>query len=192
MQPQNINIVVGITGASGSIYAMSFLDKLNEVNNINVSVIISDEGKKVLEYEMGKEHLENISFETYDNKDFFAPFASGSSAADVFVVIPCTMGTLGRIANGTSDNLICRTADVVLKERKKLILVIRECPYNLIHIKNMEKVTLAGGIICPASPSFYSKPKTVDEAVNTIIDRVLDLCGLENKSFRWGKKSTDF
>ncbi len=191
MSSKNKNIVVGITGASGSIYAKSFLEKLKDVNNINVSVIISDEGKKVFEYELGKDFFSNISFKIYDNKDFFAPFASGSSAADVFVVIPCTMGTLGRIANGTSDNLICRTADVVLKERKKLILVIRESPYNLIHIKNMEKVTLVGGIICPASPSFYSKPKTVDDTVNTVVNRVLDLCGLDSKSFRWGKSKND-
>ncbi len=179
------NIVVAITGASGSVYAKLLLDKLKDYQDINISVIISDEGKKVCEYELGKDFLSNISFKTYDNKDFFAAFASGSSVADIMIVIPCTMGTLGRIANGISDNLICRSADVVLKERKKLILVVRECPYNLIHIKNMEQVSLAGGIICPASPSFYSKPETIQDAANTIISRVLDLCGIKNENFRW-------
>jgi 4-hydroxy-3-polyprenylbenzoate decarboxylase len=101
-------------------------------------------------------------------------------------VVPCSMGTLGRIASGISDDLITRAADVVLKERRKLILVARETPYNLIHIKNMETVTLAGGIICPATPSFYSKPKTMEELAMTVVNRMLDLAGIDNKSYRWG------
>ncbi len=97
------------------------------------------------------------------------------------------MGTLGRIAAGISNDLTTRAADVMLKERKKLICVVRDTPYNLIHIRNMETVTLAGGIICPASPSFYSKPQTIEQAAQTVVDRVIDLAGLENDSFRWGK-----
>jgi 4-hydroxy-3-polyprenylbenzoate decarboxylase len=104
------------------------------------------------------------------------------------IIIPCSMGTLGRIATGTSSDLITRAADVVLKERRKLICVARETPYNLIHIKNMESITLAGGIICPATPSFYSQPKTIEEVAATVVDRVLDLAGFEIKSYRWGNK----
>jgi 4-hydroxy-3-polyprenylbenzoate decarboxylase len=104
------------------------------------------------------------------------------------IVVPCSMGTMGRIASGISDDLTTRAADVVLKERRKLILVARETPYNLIHIKNMETITLAGGIICPATPSFYSQPKTIEEVAYTVVHRVLDLAGLKNESFRWGSK----
>jgi 4-hydroxy-3-polyprenylbenzoate decarboxylase len=104
------------------------------------------------------------------------------------IVVPCSMGTMGRIASGISDDLTTRAADVVLKERRKLILVARETPYTLIHIKNMETITLAGGIICPATPSFYSQPKTIEEVAYTVVHRVLDLAGLKNESFRWGSK----
>ena len=103
------------------------------------------------------------------------------------VVAPCSMGTLGRIAGGISNDLVTRAADVILKERRKLILLLRDTPYNLIHIKNMEAVTLAGGIICPATPSFYSRPQTIEELAATVVDRVLDLCQIEIDSFRWGK-----
>ena len=103
------------------------------------------------------------------------------------IVAPCSMGTLGRIAAGISDDLITRAADVVLKERRKLILMVRETPYNLIHIKNMETVTLAGGIICPATPSFYSRPNTIEQAAATVVDRVIDLAGLKQDSYRWGE-----
>ena len=116
-----------------------------------------------------------------------APFASGSGKYDTMIIIPCSMGTLGRIASGISNDLITRAADVVLKERRKLICVIRDTPYNLIHIRNMETVTLAGGIICPATPSFYSQPQTIEEVAATVVDRVLDLAGLDIKTFRWGK-----
>jgi 4-hydroxy-3-polyprenylbenzoate decarboxylase len=102
------------------------------------------------------------------------------------IIIPCSMGTLGRIASGISTDLITRAADVILKERRKLICVIRDTPYNLIHIRNMETITLAGGVICPASPSFYSKPSSIEAAASTVVDRVIDLAGFELKSFRWG------
>ena len=116
-----------------------------------------------------------------------APFASGSAGFDTMIVCPCSMGTLGRIASGVSDDLITRSADVILKERRKLILVVRETPYSLIHINNMKTVTEAGGIICPATPSFYSLPKTAEEIAGTVINRVIDLVGFENDSYRWGK-----
>jgi 4-hydroxy-3-polyprenylbenzoate decarboxylase len=120
--------------------------------------------------------------------DFHAPFASGSGQFNTMIIIPCSMGTLGRIATGVSNDLITRAADVVLKERRKLICVVRDTPYNLIHIRNMETVTLAGGIICPATPSFYSVPKTIEEVAATVVDRVLDLAGINVKTFRWGNE----
>ncbi|HMW26105.1 MAG TPA: UbiX family flavin prenyltransferase, partial [Ferruginibacter sp.] len=123
----------------------------------------------------------------YETTDFNAPFASGSGQYDTMIIVPCSMGTLGRIASGISNDLISRAADVILKERRKLICVVRETPYSLIHIRNMETVTLAGGIICPATPSFYSQPATIEEAAATVVDRVLDLAGIPVKTYRWGK-----
>ena len=138
---------------------------------------------------MGSRNREKISPDTpakvYDNKTFNAPFASGSSQYDTMIICPASMGTTGRIANGTSDDLIARTADVMLKERRRLIIVPRETPYSLIHINNMKTLTLAGAIICPATPSFYSNPKTIDDLVMTVVDRIIDLAGFDNKSFRW-------
>src|SRR5207248_4701697 len=121
----------------------------------------------------------------YSQQDFLAPFASGSGKYDTMIIAPCSMGTLGRIATGVSTDLITRAADVILKERRKLICVIRDTPYNLIHIRNMETVTLAGGVICPATPSFYSKPQTIEEVAATVTDRVLDLAGFDISTFRW-------
>ena len=118
-----------------------------------------------------------------------APFASGSGQYDTMIIIPCSMGTLGRIASGVSSDLISRAADVILKERRKLLCVIRDTPYNLIHIRNMELITQAGGIICPATPSFYSLPQTIEELAATVVDRVLDLAGFSIQSFRWGNKN---
>lgn len=189
MSREKHNIVIAVTGASGSIYAKNLLQSLSEHKNkehFYLSLIFSETGKEVAIYETGSDFSADFGIKTYSNSDFYAPFASGSSVADVMIVIPCSMGTLGRIAHGTSDNLIARAADVVLKERKKLILVTRETPLNLIHIKNMELVTLAGGIIMPASPSFYSKPDNLDAAVNTVINRVLDIAGIDNEYTRWG------
>ena len=116
-----------------------------------------------------------------------APFASGSGQYDIMIIVPCSMGTLGRIAGGISNDLITRAADVILKERKRLILVVRETPYSLIHINNMKLITEAGGIICPATPSFYSKPTTLEDVAATVVDRVIDLAGLTINTYRWGK-----
>jgi 4-hydroxy-3-polyprenylbenzoate decarboxylase len=179
-------IVIAITGASGSIYAKLILDTLSTIDSIEVGILLSDNAKIVWETELGNQNFKNYPFTFYDKNDFNAPFASGSAKYDTMVVIPCSMGTLGRIANGTSNDLLTRTADVILKERRKLILVARETPYSLIHINNMKTVTEAGGIICPATPSFYSQPKTIEEVAKTVVDRVLDLMNLENESYRWG------
>ena len=181
-------IAVAITGASGSIYAKLLLQKLAKMKEqfSELSIVMTDNARQVWSTELGDEAYKNFPAKYFGTKDFTAPFASGSAQYDGLIIIPCSMGTLGRIASGISNDLITRAADVMLKERKKLICVIRDTPYNLIHIRNMETVTLAGGIICPASPSFYSKPQTIEAAAATVVDRVIDLAGLNNDSFRWG------
>ncbi len=181
-------IVVAITGASGAIYAKCLLDSLVAMKEQyeTVGVLMSDNAKIVWQTELGNTDYTNYPFNFYKKNDFNAPFASGSAQYNIMIVVPCSMGTLGRIAAGISDDLTTRAADVILKERRKLILVARETPYNLIHIKNMETVTLAGGIICPATPSFYSNPKTIEEVAYTVVHRIIDLAGLKNPSFRWG------
>jgi 4-hydroxy-3-polyprenylbenzoate decarboxylase len=182
-----MKVVIGVTGASGAIYAKVLFDKLLHIKPQwdDVAVVFSDKGKEVWEYELG-ESLENIPFRQYDKNDFYAPFASGSSDYNVAIICPCSMGTLGRIAHGVSDELITRTADVMLKERRKLILVTRDTPLNLVHINNMKLLTEAGAIICPASPSFYSRPKDIHELVSTVIDRIIVLAGFQIDTFKWG------
>src|SRR6201994_1369896 len=151
-------IVVAITGASGSIYARLLLQKLAAIPQqwSAVAVVLSGNAREVWRTELGDETYDKFDFPFYSQQDFMAPFASGSGKYDTMIIIPCSMGTLGRIATGVSAELITRAADVVLKERRRLICVVRDTPYNLIHIRNMETVTLAGGIICPAPPSFYT------------------------------------
>lgn len=183
-------IVLGITGASGSIYPKLLLDKLLVVRNQweELAVVMTDNAKLVWETELGtssyNEYDKSLKF--YSKNDFMAPFASGSARFNTMILAPCSMGTLGRIASGVSDDLITRAADVILKEKRKLICVVRETPYNLIHIRNMETVTLAGGIICPATPSFYSRPATIEEVASTVVDRIIDLVGIETNTYRWG------
>lgn len=178
-----------MSGASGSIYAKVLLDKLSSLSDQieALDLVFSKNALEVWKHELGTESWKDYKFRTFDKMDFMAPFASGSSKYSAMIICPCSMGTLGRIACGLSDDLVTRAADVMLKERRKLILVTRETPLSLIHINNMKMVTEAGGIICPATPSFYSKPKTLEDLAATVIDRVLDLAGLQNESFRWGK-----
>lgn len=190
MSDSKIKIVVAITGASGSVYADLLLKKLQVLHEQieTVGVVMSENAKDVWTYELGNSDFKNIPFKVYEKNDFFAPFASGSSKFAAMIVCPCSMGTMARIASGISNDLITRAADVMLKERRKLILVLRDTPYSLIHINNMKTVTEAGGIICPASPSFYSKPKTFEELASTVVDRAIDLAGLKQESFRWSEK----
>jgi len=180
-------VVIAITGASGSVYSKILLDKLAILKDQwdEVSVVMTDNAKQVWATELGNTDFGQYPFKFYSTTDFNAPFASGSGQYNIMILVPCSMGTLGRIATGVSNDLISRAADVILKERRRLICVVRDTPYNLIHIRNMETVTLAGGIICPASPSFYSKPKTIEEAAATVVDRVLDLSGFDINTFRW-------
>jgi len=186
LQPDR-KIIIAITGASGSVYAKTLLEKLTMLREPpkEIAVIFSDTAKEIWKYETGHEFSASAPAKEYDNRSFFAPFASGSSDYDTMIICPVSMGMLGRIAGGTSENLIARAADVMLKERRKLILVPRETPYNLIHIRNMETLTLAGAIICPATPSFYSKPRTIEDLVNTVVERILSLAGFEEENYRW-------
>ncbi|MCC6289767.1 MAG: UbiX family flavin prenyltransferase [Chitinophagaceae bacterium] len=185
----NRKIVIAITGASGSIYARQLLDKLASLKDQwqFLAIVITDNAKTVWKTELENENYNNYPFDIYSKNDFNAPFASGSGQYDTMVIVPCSMGTLARISTGVSNDLITRAADVILKERRKLVCVVRDTPYNLIHIRNMETVTLAGGIICPATPSFYSKPQTIEEVAATVTDRILDLCGFKIKTYRWGE-----
>lgn len=182
-------ILVAVTGASGSVYAKVLLSKLLQLSSQidELSLVMTTNAKEVWHTELSDESYKDFSLKHYDQNNFNAPFASGSGQYNTMIIIPCSMGTLGRIAGGISNDLITRAADVILKERRKLICVVRDTPYNLIHIKNMETVTLAGGIICPATPSFYSKPTTVEEIAATVVDRVIDLAGLPLNTFRWGQ-----
>ncbi|WP_341843541.1 UbiX family flavin prenyltransferase [Chitinophaga caseinilytica] len=182
-------IVVAVTGASGSIYARQLLQKLAVMKDQvdQVAIVMTDNAKTVWETELDEKGYEQLPFPFYAQKDFYAPFASGSGRFNTMIICPCSMGTLGRIAGGISNDLITRAADVVLKERRKLICVLRDTPYNLVHIRNMQTVTEAGGIICPATPSFYSKPQSIEDVAATVVDRVIDLAGLEQDTFRWGE-----
>jgi len=181
-------VVVAIGGSSGSIYAQVLMDKLLSLRNQwdKVGVVMSDNARFNWEYELGNRDFASYPFDFYEKNNFMAPFASGSAKFDTMIVCPCSMGVLGRIASGMSNDLTTRAADVILKERRRLILVLRDTPFSLIHINNMKLVTEAGGIICPASPSFYSKPQTFEELAATVIDRVLDLAGFEVEASRWG------
>ena len=182
-------VIIGVTGASGTIYGKLLIEKLHVLKDQveECGIIFSENAKAVWDYELGILDPGTIPFTVYEPDDFFAPMASGSAGFDAMIICPCTMGTMGRIASGVSNDLLTRSADVILKERKKLILVTREMPLNLIHINNMKLLTEAGAIICPASPSFYSRPGNIEDLVMTVIDRVLILAGFEVNSFHWGE-----
>jgi flavin prenyltransferase len=184
-----MKIVVGITGASGAIYAQRLLGKLTLLETeANVAVIFSEKAKQVWRHELGNEDFLNLKFPVFKPDDFFAPPASGSARFETMILCPCSMGSLARIANGISDELITRSADVMLKEKRKLILITRESPLSLIHIRNMELLATAGAIILPASPSFYSKPATIPEILDTVIDRALRLAGYDVPTYQWGEE----
>lgn len=179
-------IIVAITGASGSIYARRMLHHLAAMTDeVEVGVVMSRNAPTVWEQELGEKP--EIPFPVYERHNFFAPFASGSARYMHMVIVPCSMGTLGRIAHGISDDLTTRAADVILKERRQLICITRDTPHNQIHLDNMSSLGRAGAIIMPASPSFYSRPQTFDELADTVVHRALDLMGLNPKAFRWGE-----
>ena len=183
-------IIVAVTGASGAIYAKVLFDKLVQLKDQidEVGVLMSDNAKLVWETELENSEYKKYPFAFYNKMDFMAPFASGSANFGTMIICPSSMGTMGRIAAGISNDLITRSADVILKERRRLIIVARETPLSLIHINNMKIITEAGGIICPATPSFYSKPKTFEALAATVVDRVITLINLQNESYSWGAK----
>ncbi len=187
MERSKRKIILAVTGASGSIYAEKLLESLKGLKNPpkEIAVVFSDNAKLIWEYEIGTKFKAIRPAKEFKNNNFFMPFASGSSDYDTMIICPASIGITGRIASGTSDDLIARAADVMLKERRKLIIVPRETPYNLIHIRNMEILTLAGAIICPASPSFYRKPESIDDLVMTVVERIITLAGFEADTYRW-------
>ena len=186
-----MKLVVAVGGASGSVYAQRLLDTLAAMKpgpngRPEVGVVVSKAGVEVWRHELGE--IPVWPFPRYDLHDFRAPFASGSAGWDAMVVVPCSTGGLARIAHGVSDDLIGRAADVMLKERRKLVLVVRETPLSAIHLENMLAVTRAGAVVLPAAPSFYSKPATALELVDTVVGRVLDQLGVTNDLMaRWGE-----
>ena len=180
-----MKIVVGITGASGIIYAQRLLDCI-DARVHEVHLLVSNYAQAVIAQEFPQGLKVPGGVQQHSIKSMNAPFASGSNAADAMAIIPCSMGTMGRIAHGLSEDVLLRTADVMLKEKKKLIMVPRETPLNLVQIRNMELLLLAGAVILPANPAFYSKPQTIEEVADTVVARVLDHIGVENElSPRW-------
>ena len=182
-------LILGLGGSSGSIYAKLLLDRLKSLQGqySEVGIVMSRNARINWTLELGELEIESYGHTVYDLDDFNAPFASGSAKFDTMIICPCSMGALARIAHGLSDDLMARAADVILKERRKLIVVTRETPLSLIHIDNMRKITEAGGILCPAIPSFYSRPQSIDQLCLTVVDRVLDLAGFQFDTYRWGE-----
>ncbi|NOT37641.1 MAG: UbiX family flavin prenyltransferase [Saprospiraceae bacterium] len=181
-----MKIAIGISGSSGSIYAKLLMDKLITFPGLQLAMVISENARKNIVNELTDFIPESYGVKIYTSKDFNAPFASGSAQWDALVVCPCSAGFMCKVSSGLADDLMSRSAQVMLKERKKLILVFRETPLSLIHIDAMRTITLAGGIICPAIPSFYSGDKDLYSILSTVTNRVIDLLGIKNESFRWG------
>ena len=180
-----MRLVIAITGASGSLYAQRLLDNL-DTHAHEVHVVLSRYAQAVISEELPGGLRLPAGVVQHGLKSMNVPFASGSNPFDAMVIIPCSMGTLGRIAHGTSDDVLLRSADVMLKEKKKLILVPRETPLNLVHLRNLELLLLAGATVMPANPSFYTRPQTVEQVVDTVVARVLDHLGLpQSLAPRW-------
>jgi flavin prenyltransferase len=183
-------LVIGISGASGAPYAKRLLRVIVDSDfgyPVEVSLVLSRTAETVWRHECGGSPRD-LGLPVYDGRDYAAPFASGSSAADAMAVVPASMSSIARIAHGISDDLLTRAADVMLKERRPLVLVPREAPYSSIHLENMLAVTRAGAIVVPASPSFYGRPATLEDALDSVLARVLDHVGLPNAlSRRWGQ-----
>ncbi|HQX42935.1 MAG: UbiX family flavin prenyltransferase [Saprospiraceae bacterium] len=181
-----MKIVIAVSGSSGSRYAKILIEKLQKMQELELALVYSQQALVNWKLENPEVDLNSYPINYYGPNDFNAPFASGSARWDGMIVCPCSAGFLAKVATGIAEDLMSRAAQVMLKERKKLILVFRETPLSLIHIENMKKVTLAGAIVCPAVPSFYSKPKDLDEVLSTVTDRAIDLVGLDSKSYQWG------
>ncbi len=191
--PSLKRIVLGVGGSSGSIYAKVIMDDLAGPLREQwdaVGIVMSDNAKYNWELELGSTSYADYPFDYYDKHDFNAPFASGSARYDTVIVCPCSMGTLGRVAHGLSDDLLTRACDVALKERRRLILCPRDKPYSLLHLRNMVALTEAGAVINGCNPSFYSMPKDFEALARTVTNRVLDLAGFElGGIYRWGDRA---
>lgn len=188
MESKKRKIIIAISGASGSVYAEKLIEGIlkSGYSTGEIPVVLSDNAASIWKYELGKDFEPPRGTRLYRNNDFYAPFASGSARYDTMIVCPASMGMVGRIAQGVSDDLITRAADVMLKERRRLILVPRETPYSLIHLNNMKLLTEAGAIVCPATPSFYTLPQSIDDLVMTVVNRIMDLAGIVTETRRWG------
>ncbi|MDR2585226.1 MAG: UbiX family flavin prenyltransferase [Prevotellaceae bacterium] len=173
----HFHLLLAITGASGARYAARFMEKVKSLPSVRLSIVVSTNGKEVWNREMQMPLPESEGWRYYDPLDFSAPFASGSCCADSMLILPCSMGSVARIAHGISDSLITRAADVQLKERRPLIIVPRESPFNLIHLRNLTQLCESGAIIAPTSPSFYHQPTSIETLVEPFVDRLLFLCG---------------
>ena len=183
-----MKIILSVTGASGTIYARQVLEHLLATEQVeHIALILSSTAESVAEYE-GVELPQSDKITIFDNQDMFAPAASGSAEYDAMVIVPASMGSIGRIAAGISSTLIERSADVMLKERRRLIIVPREAPYSLIHLRNMTTLCEAGALILPASPSFYSHPQSIDELVATVVERIISQLGIKEEHYTWGEK----
>ena len=180
------NVVLAVTGASGAVYARRFLERAAALPGVNVHLLMTETAREIWQHELGGARIDG-PFSLLDNGRFDSPFCSGSAAADVMVVLPCSMGMLARIAAGTADDAIARMADVQLKERRPLLLVPRETPLNLIHLRNRATLTEAGAVIMPASPGFYSRPADLPTLVDAFVARILQVAGLSDidKSYQW-------
>ena len=184
-----MRLVVGISGASGAIYGVRALEALRKLRVETHLVVTTAAGKTIrLETGLGTREVERLATRSYGIGDLTSTLASGSYQTDGMLVVPCSMKTLGGIATGYSDNLLLRAADVALKERRPLVLVVREAPLSLIHLENMVSVTRAGAVVLPAMPAFYHQPKTIDELVDQVVGKALDVLGVENSLLkRWGR-----
>jgi 4-hydroxy-3-polyprenylbenzoate decarboxylase len=181
-------IVVGITGASGAPYARRLLAVLSGRDDIELGVCLSETAKKVWALECGDDLHDAVRAPVFGVRDYDAPFASGSAGWHAMAIVPCSMGTAARIAHGISDNLLTRAADVMLKERRSLVVVPRETPLSVIHLENLAQLARAGAVVLPAMPSFYGKPRTLDDAIDTVIGRLLDHLGVAHDLVRrWGE-----
>jgi len=182
-------VIIGLGGSSGAIYGKLLLDRMVSMPDqySEVGIVMSRNAQINWALELPGVAINSYGFKVYANDDFYAPFASGSARYNKMIICPCSMGTLARIAHGLSDDLMTRAADVILKEKRQLIVVPRETPFSLIHLQNMSLLTQAGAIICPAIPSFYHKAKTIEDVCLTVVDRVLDLAGFQIESNRWGE-----
>lgn len=185
MKPNGKNIVVAVTAASGAIYARQVLLKLLDSHQVaGIALILSDRAAEVANFE-GISLPDHERIVRFDNRDMFAPPASGSAGYDAMIVVPCSAGTLARISSGVSRTLIERAADVMLKERRPLVLALREAPYSLVHLRNMVAVTESGAVIVPASPSFYARPSDIDELCLSVTERLLAQAGIDTPHYRW-------